>query len=54
MNSTGLLIMYRIYSKDGKYMYVNSTKHLKQGKNGMKKFIGMKKIRGIKLYFIEL
>ncbi len=32
MNSTGLLIMYKIYSKDGKYMYVNSTKHFEARK----------------------
>ena len=32
MNSTGLLIMYKIYSKDGKYMYVNSTKNFEARK----------------------
>ena len=32
MSSTGLLIMYKIYSKDGKYMYVNSTKHFEARK----------------------
>ena len=32
MNSTGLVIMYKIYSKDGKYMYVNSTKHFEARK----------------------
>lgn len=32
MNSTGLIIMYKIYSKDGKYMYVNSTKHFEARK----------------------
>ena len=32
MDSTGLLIMYKIYSKDGKFMYVNSTKHFEARK----------------------
>ena len=32
MNSTGLIIMYKIYSKDGKYIYVNSTKHFEARK----------------------
>ena len=32
MDSTGLLIMYKIYSKDGKYMYVNNTKNFEARK----------------------
>ena len=54
MDSTGLLIMYKIYSKDGKFMYVNSTKHFEARKQWHRDIYLDNEAHGIKHYFIKL